>query len=127
MGEPDGSRTSSEHQMTRAVFLDRDGVINRAVIKQGRPYPPPSVKDLEFLPRVKEAVEKLKRADFRLIVVTNQPDVATGLQQREVVEAMHEGRCRRSWDPGEKEEGDCRRRGGGVRGRDRCRRGLQDD
>jgi len=80
--------------MTRAVFLDRDGVINRAVIKQGRPYPPPSVKDLEFLPRVKEAVGKLKRADFRLIVVTNQPDVATGLQQREVVEAMHAKICR---------------------------------
>ena len=94
MGEPGGSSASSGHQMTRAVFLDRDGVINRAVIKQGRPYPPPSVKDLEFLPRVKEAVEKLKRADFRLIVVTNQPDVATGLQHREVVEAMHAKICR---------------------------------
>lgn len=75
--------------MTRAVFLDRDGVINRAVVEQGRPYPPASVDDFEFLPGVAEAAENLKRGGFRLIVVTNQPDVATGRQQREVVEAMH--------------------------------------
>jgi D-glycero-D-manno-heptose 1,7-bisphosphate phosphatase len=76
--------------MTRAVFLDRDGVINRALVKEGRPFPPSSVDELELLPRVAEAIERLKRAGFRLIVVTNQPDVATGRQRREVVEAMHE-------------------------------------
>ncbi|PYS49941.1 MAG: HAD family hydrolase [Acidobacteria bacterium] len=76
--------------MTRAVFLDRDGVINRAIVREGRPFPPASVEELEFLPRVGEAIERLKRAGFRLIVVTNQPDVAKGLQRREVVEAMHE-------------------------------------
>jgi D-glycero-D-manno-heptose 1,7-bisphosphate phosphatase len=76
--------------MTRAVFLDRDGVINRAVVREGRPYPPASVAELEYLPRVAEALEKLRRAGFRLIIVTNQPDVATGLQQRAVVETMHE-------------------------------------
>ena len=76
--------------MTRAVFLDRDGVINRAVVRQGRPYPPSSDAELEYLPGVVEATKKLNAAGFRLIVVTNQPDVATGLLQREVVEAMHE-------------------------------------
>src|SRR5437588_3507652 len=76
--------------MTRAVFLDRDGVINRAVVRQGRPYPPSSDAELEYLPGVAEATEKLSAAGFRLIVVTNQPDVTTGLQRRDVVEAMHE-------------------------------------
>jgi len=76
--------------MTRAVFLDRDGVVNRAFVKEGRPFPPSSVEEFELLPRVAEALERLKRAGFRLIVVTNQPDVATGRQRREVVEAMHE-------------------------------------
>jgi D-glycero-D-manno-heptose 1,7-bisphosphate phosphatase len=76
--------------MTRAVFLDRDGVINRALVIEGRPFPPSGVEELELLPRVAEAIERLKRAGFRLIIVTNQPDVATGRQRREVVEAMHE-------------------------------------
>ena len=82
--------------MNRAVFLDRDGVINRAVVRMGRPYPPASVAELEFLPRVAEAIERLRGAGFRLIVVTNQPDVATGVQRREIVEAMHE-RIRREF------------------------------
>lgn len=73
----------------RAVFLDRDGVINRVAIRGGRPYPPSTLKDLRFLPRVRRAVKDLKRAGFKVIVVTNQPDVGKGLQKRDVVESMH--------------------------------------
>ena len=82
--------------MNRAVFLDRDGVINCAVLRNGRPYPPPSAEELEFLPKVAEAIEMLHTAGFRIIVITNQPDVATGVQQREVVEVIHE-RIRREF------------------------------
>jgi len=74
---------------TRAVFLDRDGVINRAVVRDGKPYPPASIDSLEVLTGVSEALNKLREAGFRLIVVTNQPDVARGAQTREAVEAMH--------------------------------------
>ena len=74
----------------RAVFLDRDGVVNRATVVDGRPYPPASLEQLEILPGVPEAVADLRRAGFRVIVVTNQPDVATGRQSRAVVEAMHD-------------------------------------
>ena len=74
----------------RAVFLDRDGVLNRAVVRDGRPYPPDSVDALEILPAVPEALADLKRAGFLLLVVTNQPDVARGKQSREQVEAIHE-------------------------------------
>lgn len=73
----------------RAVFLDRDGVIVRAAVREGRPYPPSGLDTLEILPGVGESLARLHRAGFLLIVVTNQPDVARGLQTREAVEAMH--------------------------------------
>lgn len=73
----------------RAVFLDRDGVISRSMIRNGRPYAPTSLEDFEFLPGVGPAIQTLKDAGYRVIVVTNQPDVATGVQSRETVEAMH--------------------------------------
>jgi len=75
--------------MTRAVFLDRDGVLNRAVIRDGLPFPPRSVQDLEVLPGVPEALALLKEAGFRLVVITNQPDVARGTQTRDEVEAIN--------------------------------------
>ena len=73
----------------RAVFLDRDGVINRAVVRNGKPYPPAVVDDLDVLPGVGEALQRLKAAGYLLIVVTNQPDVARGEQTRARVEAIH--------------------------------------
>ncbi len=76
--------------MTRAVFLDRDGVINRARIIDGRPYPPDPVSSYEILPDVPEALQRLKAAGFWTIVVTNQPDVARGTTSRESVEVVHQ-------------------------------------
>jgi D-glycero-D-manno-heptose 1,7-bisphosphate phosphatase len=73
----------------KAVFLDRDGVINRAFLRDGKPHPPARVEDLEVLAGVADALRKLRGAGFRLIVITNQPDVARGTQTRETVEAMH--------------------------------------
>jgi len=71
------------------VFLDRDGVINRAFLRNGKSYPPTTLNDFEFLPGVVRTALALRKAGFLIIVVTNQPDVATGLQQLGVVEAMH--------------------------------------
>ena len=73
----------------RAVFLDRDGVINRPVIRDGKPYPPTCLEEFEMLPGVAEACAKLKAAGFLLVVATNQPDVGRGTLARETVEAMH--------------------------------------
>jgi D-glycero-D-manno-heptose 1,7-bisphosphate phosphatase len=72
-----------------AVFLDRDGVINRALVRDGLPYPPASLEGLEVLPEVPCALGKLRALGFRLIVVTNQPDVARGRCSRQAVERMH--------------------------------------
>jgi D-glycero-D-manno-heptose 1,7-bisphosphate phosphatase len=76
--------------MERAVFLDRDGVINRAVIRDRKPYPPASLAALEILPGVSAGIDRLKTCGFVIIVVTNQPDVATGVQKLSVVKDMHE-------------------------------------
>lgn len=76
--------------MKRAVFLDRDGVINRPVVIEGKPYPPSTLAEFELLPGVPEACARLKDAGWLLIVATNQPDVGRGTQRREEVEAMHD-------------------------------------
>jgi D-glycero-D-manno-heptose 1,7-bisphosphate phosphatase len=75
--------------LTPAVFLDRDGVLNRAFVRDGKPYPPAGLEEFEILPGVVQAANALHSAGFRLIVVTNQPDVSKGTQSREVVERMH--------------------------------------
>ena len=76
-----------------AVFLDRDGTLNAAVVRDGRPYPPATVEEFSLLPGVVEACESLHTAGFALVVVTNQPDVGRGTQRREMVEAIHARMC----------------------------------
>lgn len=73
----------------RAVFLDRDGVLNAVVLEDGVPRSPASVAVLEILPGVAEALRLLGAHGFLRIVVTNQPDVARGRTTREAVEAIH--------------------------------------
>ncbi len=73
----------------RAVFLDRDGVINKAMVRNGRPNPPHRLEELEILDGVPQALQALKEAGFLLIGVTNQPDVARGTQKKEVVESIN--------------------------------------
>lgn len=73
----------------RAVFLDRDGVLNRAVVKNGKPYPPASLSELMITTDARDALVPLRDAGFLLVGITNQPDVARGVQQRAVVEAIN--------------------------------------
>ncbi len=73
-----------------ALFLDRDGVLNRAWVRDGIPHPPASLEELEILPGVVAALSALKAAGYALVVVTNQPDVARGKQSRQRVEVMHD-------------------------------------
>ena len=73
----------------RAVFLDRDGVLIQAVVREGKPYPPGNASEISILPDVAESLRKLRSSGFLLCVVTNQPDVARGKQTLAVVEEMH--------------------------------------
>jgi D-glycero-D-manno-heptose 1,7-bisphosphate phosphatase len=74
----------------RAVFLDRDGVLNAAVVRDGLPYPPHSVDEVEVLPGVADACTRLREAGFDLVVVTNQPDIARGTQTPEAVRHIND-------------------------------------
>ncbi|MBV9769988.1 MAG: HAD family hydrolase [Bryobacterales bacterium] len=79
--------------MRRAVFLDRDGVINAAVVREGKPYPPRSLEEFTVLPGVPEACARLRAAGFDLIVATNQPDVGRGDLPLATVEEIHRRMC----------------------------------
>ena len=109
---------SPKSEVRRAVFLDRDGVINRALEREAKPYTPRSLAEFEILPEVAAACAKLKQAGFLLVVVTNQPDVGRGTLKKEIVEAIHAEMCRRlpidsvevCYHPGQgQSECDCRK------------------
>lgn len=76
--------------MNRAVFFDRDGVLNQVVLYEGKPYPPASVNDLIITSDAYIALEQLKLAGFLLIGVTNQPDVARGQTSKINVESINQ-------------------------------------
>lgn len=75
--------------MTRAVFLDRDGVLNEAFIRNGKPFSPDTVEEMVIVPDAAQALNRLRQHGFRLIVATNQPDIARKRLTREQVDAMN--------------------------------------
>jgi D-glycero-D-manno-heptose 1,7-bisphosphate phosphatase len=81
--------TDGATRSRRAVFLDRDGVINRVALCRGIPHPPASVHDLEILPGVPQALITLRAQGYALVVVTNQPDVARRTASVESVASIH--------------------------------------
>lgn len=74
----------------KAIFLDRDGVLNAAIVKNGKPYPPANLDELQVPAEVLPALQILKKLGYLLIGATNQPDVARGTTQRSLVEAINE-------------------------------------
>ena len=75
--------------MKKAVFLDRDGVLNRSILVNGVPKPPTSVREIEILEGVTEAIQILKNNEFIPVVVTNQPDVSRGKTSKVQVETIN--------------------------------------
>jgi D-glycero-D-manno-heptose 1,7-bisphosphate phosphatase len=106
-----------------AVFLDRDGVLNVQLVRDGKPYAPERMEDFKLYECAPAACRALKEAGYVLVVATNQPDVGRGLIARELVEAMHEELRRRipeiervevSYDPGRGEDSPRRKPGPGM-------------
>ena len=75
--------------MNRAVFLDRDGVLNRIVWRDGKAASPRTVEELIVEPDAPAALAAMKAAGFKLFVVTNQPDVRRGLMEATALDAIH--------------------------------------
>ncbi|MDE1174025.1 MAG: HAD family hydrolase [Parvibaculaceae bacterium] len=72
-----------------AVFLDRDGVINAVVMRDGKVASPRLLSEFMLEPGVEEALAELRQAGFLLFVVTNQPDIRRGLMSPQVLDAIH--------------------------------------
>ena len=78
--------------MNRAVFLDRDGVINELVYyeEQGIIDSPFTVEQLELFPWAGEAIKKLTEAGYKVNIVSNQPGIAKGHLSRETFERIRQ-------------------------------------
>jgi D-glycero-D-manno-heptose 1,7-bisphosphate phosphatase len=79
-----------ERQVKRAVFFDRDGVLNQAVVAGGKPYPPKDAESMVITPGAASLMIELKELGYKLIGVTNQPEVARGTRSLENVAAINE-------------------------------------
>ena len=78
------------NKVNKAVFLDRDGVINKAIIKDGKAYSPRCFDEFRFIDNIAEHILELKKAGLLLIVATNQPDIARGKLKIAELEKMNE-------------------------------------
>ena len=74
----------------KIVFLDRDGVINKLIERDGRKVSPRVFDDFQILPGVSEAINNLRESGFKIVVVTNQPDISRGLMDTVELELMHQ-------------------------------------
>lgn len=76
--------------MKKAIFLDSDGVLNKAIINEdGKPVAPATLAELEIPAEVKPSLDKLKIAGYLLICVTNKPDIERGLMTQDQVDAIY--------------------------------------
>lgn len=73
----------------RAVFLDRDGVLNNSMVRDGKPYPPASLAEVVLPSDAYTALQLLKSLGYLLIGATNQPDVAKGITSKNIVESIN--------------------------------------
>lgn len=81
--------TPRSKPLRKAVFFDRDGVLVREIVRGGRPYAPRMLDEFHIVPEARERLAELRKRDFLLIVVTNQPDLARGLISAATLDAMH--------------------------------------
>jgi D-glycero-D-manno-heptose 1,7-bisphosphate phosphatase len=76
--------------LRRAVFIDRDGVVNRNVVRDGKLCAPRTLREFRLQPGVKQAITELRKAGFATVIVTNQPDIGDGFVGPEIVAQMHD-------------------------------------
>jgi len=74
----------------KAIFLDRDGVINRVILREGKPYSPRKLEEFVFNDGIKESVHKMKELGYRVFVTSNQPDIARGEISADLIEKISE-------------------------------------
>ena len=73
----------------KAIFLDRDGTLNKAYIENGLPISPSSLNKFKIIKGVKKSINRLKKLNFLCILITNQPDVFRGKISKKTVVKMN--------------------------------------
>ena len=75
----------------KAVFLDRDGVINEVIFRDNvKPIAPWSIEEFKLCDGITEPLRELKNSGYLLFVVSNQPDISKGLIDIQVVQQMND-------------------------------------
>lgn len=75
--------------MNSGVFLDRDGVVNKIILRERRPYSPRNINQLKILDGVSDAVKLLQNLGHKIVVITNQPEISRGLITEDLIIEMH--------------------------------------
>ena len=73
----------------KAVFLDRDGVLVKSIIKNKKGYAPKNMGEFSFYPDIAQSCIRLKKKDYLLIIITNQPDLGKKLIKEKVFNKMN--------------------------------------
>lgn len=79
-----------KNKRKKAIFLDRDGILNKVIIRRGKPSSPWNLKDFKLLSHIEKYLKTLNEIGFLNIVFTNQPDVKRGYLKIEDLEKMHQ-------------------------------------
>lgn len=74
----------------KALFLDRDGIINVALIVANKPMAPRNLSEFQFTKGISNLIDRARQCGYMIFVATNQPDVARGDNLRENVEELHQ-------------------------------------
>ena len=74
--------------MNRAVFFDRDGVLNKLVFRDGNYYSPRNIDNFQLYNDAEKVIHKIKAKGFLALVVSNQPDIARGFLKKSVLNEM---------------------------------------
>ena len=74
----------------KAIFLDRDGVIVRSNVIDGKPFAPICLKEFKLLPYASKCIDLFKKENYLTIIISNQPDVSKGIISNETLNKMNE-------------------------------------
>lgn len=75
--------------MRKCFFFDRDGVLNKSIVKKGKPYSPEKMSELIIDQDAADIIKYLKSKNFLIIVVTNQPDVKRKKVTKNFINSIH--------------------------------------
>jgi D-glycero-D-manno-heptose 1,7-bisphosphate phosphatase len=80
----------SDIKSFNTLYLDRDGVLNRAVIRQGEISSPRDIIELNVSPDISALAKNPLIKDWNLVLVTNQPDLSRNLIDLDLIESINE-------------------------------------